>query len=1805
MFDRTRRFPIKSGALWRATPIILLIIICVGAQASLPGNPVFIEDFNYTLGDNLVDNNNPLGGHWWGTAGNQIAIDAASPRVKMTGGVGFKEAHQVVNYSGRNGVIWAHLKMMPGNTGGGATMWSVRLNDANGVNLARYYGQANSCRGRIGDGMVVTDLYTVTVGQWHDLDMKVDTVANTSEFFLDGASIGVLSHGTGPANSLGRVTIERIDYNPATGHTIYFDEMRIGEQPWNPTAVPAAPTILTPANNVTVGSTCVQISWQGELHDGYEVHITTNNSATGAIAWDSGQVTSIADTCVTGPLNNGTQYYVFVRLRNPVGWGNWSATGRRFTVSVSPSLPAAPSIITPTAGVNAPISSPVVRWTGAVHDGYQVRICASASPETAAIWDSGPVSSTEDYCDVGRLDNGPYYAFARLRNSSGWGAWSDARQFNINVIGPAAKKGWIFLRDDQPYHLSLLTKAREYHVNHLQISHDIMMYMWEPLHDTARRDRINQLIDVAHQNGIPEVTLWVHEIQFNDMPSQFFINGKVNLDDPAYWIWLEDRYELLFQVCPNADGLIFTFSENFEGVDFNDRQLTIHTGKSITDTFEQAIQTLWNVCNRHNKSLYIRTWHYAGVDRMIRDAVMRCDPEIWMMSKATGAGDWNMIKEDYDIIGTCLGHPEMQEFDVTGEYWGLCETPWAGIEYIKHLWTDFALPRGAQGVCARIDRDHANAYETPNRINMTALDILVDSPDIPTDDIYSYWSNHWFGQTAGPRVASALKKSFDITNASHNLPTAYSFSDYVGRDDTLRALFEIECVKPTLQATSHLVLGTTDYNNFRSRFNTAANQLGLSLPSTFFGDFSPTYSAVTNPICAATIVNTTSGLNPAQFEVKYSTDGGNTWTNVGFTYTAEGGSTAPYHITTSPVPFGQLRAGRNKIMIIAAGTSRTYTVRGLDTGSVTLGSSIVSDGIYHPQGGDGNTTATTAGGRSCRTPSAGSSNFYFQTDDGFAYDRSPGEIYLAVDYYGSAGSITPYYDSSDSDQCPLTPVYLSGGSGWRTAVWKLDDVGFGHRMTSLAADIRLYVGGGQNVIFISGVRLSYSTPAGMLVQPVNLRDTALTQSSVSLNWNVVPGATRYQVCRSGVAVGWPTTNNYIDSSLTPNTEYSYTVTAFDNSGNTSCASVAVSALTLSPPPTPSTVTSSIAPSTWQTSGVFQFTTVGGFGYGKVSYYQYVWDESPTHTWTGGEATWPALGAPSGGSWTVWQPTLSPTDPASGWLLREGTTTQRLCSEALITEDGYPTWLYTDQSHIQNSKAKIVLWPNLNIDRDTGMTVTARIRAADCPVGWHNTGANFGINLMDCPEVGVKIRPDLVQITAPGATSPVQYVSNGYVYHTYTFTMKNATPGNNNTCAYDVYRDGVWLTSLVRGPDSSDDWAGPWIGQPHSDAKGAWAYQWVAWNTTGAYPPTPGTGNLAVTASHYGSGYYLHLRGFNANGVPNGTLDLGPYYYWNGSTPVNPVVTDDGSYTVKNAIHVKWSPVAPTASYYEYAIGTIPGGTNVSGYTNVGLFTEVTRNGLNLSTTPTYYVTVRGRVGSNNYTASSNGIKAAVDRDSVGPAKSQIDSASAALYGQTVTAVFPDCAYITDGAGIRIVTTRPIAVGNVVDVAGRMGGSDGERLLYVDTVIPKGSGVVEPVCVSGRNVGGGAFNHDPVTGAGQQPVKAYAWVGSPFGFPPTRIVMEMPGLNNIGTLATVFGTVAWSDATAFYIDDGTRYDDSPVADANTPGGLRIALPVGVNPPDVGSFVSVTGIISARETDIGLCRLLLVRQQSDIAVLAGDW
>ena len=95
--------------------------------------------------------------------------------------------------------------------------------------------------------------------------------------------------------------------------------------------------------------------------------------------------------------------------------------------------------------------------------------------------------------------------------------------------------------------------------------------------------------------------------------------------------------------------------------------------------------------------------------------------------------------------------------------------------------------------------------------------------------------------------------------------------------------------------------------------------------------------------------------------------------------------------------------------------------------------------------------------------------------------------------------------------------------------------------------------------------------------PTNLAAGTATQTSVTLTWTASTssaGVAGYNVFRNGSKVGTSATASYTDTGLTPATAYSYTVSAYDATGDTSAASAALqlTTLALQPPTTPANLT---------------------------------------------------------------------------------------------------------------------------------------------------------------------------------------------------------------------------------------------------------------------------------------------------------------------------------------------------------------------------------------------------------------------------------------------------------------------------------------------------------------------------------------------------------------------------------------------------------------------------------------------------------
>ena len=230
-----------------------------------------------------------------------------------------------------------------------------------------------------------------------------------------------------------------------------------------------------------------------------------------------------------------------------------------------------------------------------------------------------------------------------------------------------------------------------------------------------------------------------------------------------------------------------------------------------------------------------------------------------------------------------------------------------------------------------------------------------------------------------------------------------------------------------------------------------------------------------------------------------------------------------------------------------------------------------------------------------------------------------------------------------------------------------------------------------------------------------------------------------------------------------------------------------------------------------------------------------------------------------------------------------------------------------------------------------------------------------------------------------------------------------------------------------------------------------------------------------------------------------------------------------------------------------------------------------------------------------------GILSAPEAESIPYAQTLQDDATTTITGRIVTADrsdFPgalyvaECLAIPDGpvwqwGGMRVrytgtPSTEPVR-GNVVTIGGSLGiGTDGEREITATSITVTGSGPVpSPIGMQTKALGGGNLNTE--TPGINYPEACY-------------------GLYNKGMLVKVLGKVTASEPSAKYfcVDDGGRLNSGSAAPVKVTWDWP-SKPA-INPPNVGTYVSVAGISGSERHDTGppihYSRALRVRRQDDV-------
>ncbi|MEI6914772.1 MAG: PQQ-binding-like beta-propeller repeat protein, partial [Armatimonadota bacterium] len=307
-------------------------------------------------------------------------------------------------------------------------------------------------------------------------------------------------------------------------------------------------------------------------------------------------------------------------------------------------------------------------------------------------------------------------------------------------------------------------------------------------------------------------------------------------------------------------------------------------------------------------------------------------------------------------------------------------------------------------------------------------------------------------------------------------------------------------------------------------------------------------------------------------------------------------------------------------------------------------------------------------------------------------------------------------------------------------------------------------------------------------------------------------------------------------------------------------------------------------------------------------------------------------------------------------------------------------------------------------------------------------------------------------------------------------------------------------------------------------------------------------------------------------------------------PLRPVVTDQGAATTSlTTLSASWTSSDPESgvSDYKYCIGTWPGTDDVVPWTAVGAAVSVTRSDLTLTPGVIYYFSVIARNEARIWSSTgfSDGIAVVTSSaaQSVGQAKQASDGIAVYLTNKIVTAVFNDSFYIQEpnrSAAIKVIPTNSTmpAEGDTISLAGSLINDNGEKSVRMTTMLVQQHGeAAKSIFMLISNLGGSAPSQSipGVTGGN--------------------------GVNTIGMLAEISGRVLSVSGGSWLMDDG-----SPAVDPLGVTGVRIStfeLRAGqvIEPPAVGDFVRVIGIVTMESSGSGYRRVLRPRTQADVVTM----
>jgi Glycosyl hydrolase family 67 C-terminus len=355
-------------------------------------------------------------------------------------------------------------------------------------------------------------------------------------------------------------------------------------------------------------------------------------------------------------------------------------------------------------------------------------------------------------------------------------------------ISPLAVRGWIVSSPDRAYLERVVEAAPRYGINHLELSHDIIMAVTDTVPSAERIRLIEKVAQAAIRRGV-KTYIWSHELGV--------AQTALNLDPystagAAFWEGRRAAYRKVLRACPTLAGVVLMFASAPTRIWRSPPRGAFWKGLSMPKRARFVTDEVKSVVvHEFKKELFVRDFNHSPAELKWLIAALRNDPEITVVSKAAPQ-DFQPFYPHSFSLGAYGTTRQVVELDLDGEYWGRSLIPSSQVGYLRYR-LRHGVSKHIAGAVGRIGPDAAATPAFPNEINLYAFSRLLEDPELSEQRIYDEWLDMRYGlavdSQAARRLQEILVRSFDMCKKTY-----YTLGFWLWKDQSSvpRTVQEIE-----------------------------------------------------------------------------------------------------------------------------------------------------------------------------------------------------------------------------------------------------------------------------------------------------------------------------------------------------------------------------------------------------------------------------------------------------------------------------------------------------------------------------------------------------------------------------------------------------------------------------------------------------------------------------------------------------------------------------------------------------------------------------------------------------------------------------------------------------------------------------------------------------------------------------------------------------------------------------------------------------------------------------------------------------